>query len=384
MPLDCASGSVSGAKLYKTTRCLSITQEEGAGAMMSGPLVNGSSQTAAPFQFPFIVLLHDQGAFFNFNPLRLLQLQSSLPTSSHIAFNFNPRFLQLQSLLPTSSLVANFNPRHLQLQPSSPFNFQTPSLFYFLPFSLMPVVCLMQLLPDELVTQIIIHSIKDKPVFHFLNLHNKICGTFQRICDSDEVLLHMSLCDLCRVCKNRYVRSCFEWRFREADHSEALCFEGMERLMRQRNPDKGMKLIGDIAAKDFGAKCFLTMLKYRCNPVDPKVMALLQKIRGGSSPPDGRWKNHNLRRLRYLVNQDLDNIAWWYWLDDGNDDILLLPVQNPHICIWAVGCRCYGPDTKEIIHYCSTKCHIHHEFDLWMRSFRPAVDYAVSRMNIGM
>jgi hypothetical protein len=30
----------------------------------------------------------------------------------------------------------------------------------------MPVVCLMQLLLDELVTQIIIHSIKDKPVFH--------------------------------------------------------------------------------------------------------------------------------------------------------------------------------------------------------------------------
>jgi hypothetical protein len=27
-------------------------------AMMSGPLVNDSSQTAAHFQFPFIVLLH--------------------------------------------------------------------------------------------------------------------------------------------------------------------------------------------------------------------------------------------------------------------------------------------------------------------------------------
>jgi hypothetical protein len=32
----------------------------------------------------------------------------------------------------------------------------------------MPMVRLMQLLPDELVTQIIIHSIKDEPVFHFL------------------------------------------------------------------------------------------------------------------------------------------------------------------------------------------------------------------------
>jgi hypothetical protein len=58
--------------------------------------------------------------------------------------------------LPTSFLVANFNPRRLQLQPLSPFNFQTPSLFYFLPFSLMPEVCLMLLLLDELVTQIII------------------------------------------------------------------------------------------------------------------------------------------------------------------------------------------------------------------------------------
>jgi hypothetical protein len=99
--------------------------------------------------------------FFHFNPRRLLQLQSSSPTSSLITFNFNCRHLQLQSLLLNSSLITNFNPRRLQLQPSSPFNFQTLSLFYFLPFSLMPTVCLMQLLPDELVTQIIIHSIKD-------------------------------------------------------------------------------------------------------------------------------------------------------------------------------------------------------------------------------
>jgi hypothetical protein len=87
--------------------------------------------------------------------------------------------------------------------------------------------------------------------------------------------------------------------------------------------------------------------------------------------------------LRYLIKQYLDNIAWWYWLDDG--DIPLLPVQNPHICIWEAGCRRYGPDTKEIIHYCSAECHIRHEFDLWTRSFgHPIVEYAVSRMNIGM
>jgi hypothetical protein len=86
-----------------------------------------------------------------------------------------------------------------------------------------------------------------------------------------------------------------------------------------------------------------------------------------------------------LVKQDLDNIAWWYWLVDGDDDdIPLLPVPNPHICIWAVGCRRYVSETKEIIHYCSAECLIRHEFDLWTRSFRPAVDYAVSRMNIKM
>jgi hypothetical protein len=68
--------------------------------------------------------------------------------------------------------------------------------------------------------------------------------------------------------------------------------------------------------------------------------------------------------LRYLVNQDLHNIAWWYWLDDGDDDITLMPVQNPHICIWVAGCRLYGLDTKEIIHYYSADCRIYNEFDL--------------------
>jgi hypothetical protein len=125
-------------------------------------------------------------------------------------------------------------------------------------------VCLMLLLPDELLTKIIIHSIKDVAIFHFLNLHNKICGTFRRISNSVEVLLHVSLRDLHSACKNRYVRSCFERHFLEANHPEALCFEGMVRLMRQRNPDKGLKLIGDAAAaEDSGAKYFLAMLKYR-------------------------------------------------------------------------------------------------------------------------
>jgi hypothetical protein len=121
-------------------------------------------------------------------------------------------------------------------------------------------VCLMLLLPHDLLTKIIIHSIKHVAIFHFLNICNKICGTFRRICNSDEVLLHVSLCDLCEACKNRYVGSCFERCFREANHPEALCFEGMERLMRRRNPDKGLKIIRDAAAEDSGAKYFLAML----------------------------------------------------------------------------------------------------------------------------
>jgi hypothetical protein len=247
-----------------------------------------------PFQFPFIVLLrHGRGTIFNLQP------SSSLPPSTSILVaNIIP--LQLQSSFPTSSLAANFNPRRHQLQPSPPFKFQTPSLCYFLPFSLMAAVCLMLLPPDELLTKIIIHSIKDVAVFHFLNLRNKICGTFQRICNSDEVLLHVSLCDLRCACKNRHVRSCFERCFYEARHPKALCFEGMVRLMGQRNPDKGLKLIGDASAEDSGAKYFLAMLKYCCNPADPKAMALLQEISGGPLPPDDQWNNHNLRRLRYL------------------------------------------------------------------------------------
>jgi hypothetical protein len=76
------------------------------GAMMSGPLVNGSNQTATPFQFPFIVLLlHGRGAIFNLQPS-----SSSPPSTSILVTNFIP--LQLQSSLPNSSLVAaNFNHR---------------------------------------------------------------------------------------------------------------------------------------------------------------------------------------------------------------------------------------------------------------------------------
>jgi hypothetical protein len=83
--------------------------------MISDPLVNGSSQIAAPFQFPFIVLLHGRGTFFNLQPLS--------PSS-------------------TSSLIANFIPHRLQLHPSSPtstlvaFQFPNPVTFLFPPLLL--------------------------------------------------------------------------------------------------------------------------------------------------------------------------------------------------------------------------------------------------------
>jgi hypothetical protein len=90
----------------------------------------------------------------------------------------------------------------------------------------MVAVCLMLLLPDKLLTKNIIHSIKDVAVFHFLNLRNKICDTFWRICNFDEVLLHVSLRDLREACKNCYIRSCFEWCFPRGQSSKDIVLRG--------------------------------------------------------------------------------------------------------------------------------------------------------------
>jgi hypothetical protein len=84
------------------------------------------------------------------------------PSTSILVANFIP--LQLQSSLPTSSLVA--------------IQIPNPVTVLFPPFSLMAAaMCLMLLLLDDLLTKIIIQSIKDLAVFHFLNLRNKICDT---------------------------------------------------------------------------------------------------------------------------------------------------------------------------------------------------------------
>jgi hypothetical protein len=95
--------------------------------MMSGPLANGSSQIAMPFQFPFIVLLHGRGDFFSSNPRRLYQLQFSSPTSSLVSLNFNPH-CQLHPKSPTSTLIAfDFNPRRLSISKPRRFYISSPS-----------------------------------------------------------------------------------------------------------------------------------------------------------------------------------------------------------------------------------------------------------------
>jgi hypothetical protein len=88
--------------------------------MMSVPLVNGGSQTAALFN-SHLLFYYDMAEVpsSTFNP----RARRLTPSTLILITNFIP--LQLQSSLPTSSLVT-------QLQPSSPFKFQTLSLCYFL------------------------------------------------------------------------------------------------------------------------------------------------------------------------------------------------------------------------------------------------------------
>jgi hypothetical protein len=135
VPLDCASGSVLGAKPSETTHCLSITRGGGgAGAMMLGPLVNGRSQTAMPFQFPLLFYYMAEApsststliSFFNFNPHCQLHPSSPL-TSTLITFNFNP-CCQHHPSSPTSILVTfNFNPRRLSISKPRRFSISSPS-----------------------------------------------------------------------------------------------------------------------------------------------------------------------------------------------------------------------------------------------------------------
>jgi hypothetical protein len=113
---------------------LSITQEEGAGAMMLGPLVNRSSQLRRLFNFHLLFYYMAEApsststliTFFIFNPRRQLHLLSP-STSTLAAFNFNPR-CQLHPTSPTSTLIAfNFNPRGLSISKPRRFSIYSPS-----------------------------------------------------------------------------------------------------------------------------------------------------------------------------------------------------------------------------------------------------------------
>jgi hypothetical protein len=117
MPLDCASGSISGAKPRIAFHL--DGKEKGRGND-----VEPTCQWQQPNCGAFSISIY---CFIMTWPRRHLQPSTLGLVAS---FNFNPsRQLHPSS---TSILLANFIPRRRQLQPSSPFKFQTPSLCYFL------------------------------------------------------------------------------------------------------------------------------------------------------------------------------------------------------------------------------------------------------------
>jgi hypothetical protein len=122
VPLDCASGSISSAKPRVAFHLRG--KEKGRGNDV-GPTCQWQQPNCGAFSISIY-------CFITTWPRRHLQPSTVELVAS---LNFNPS----RQLHPTSTsiLLANFIPRRLQLQPSSPFKFQTPSLCYFLPFSLM-------------------------------------------------------------------------------------------------------------------------------------------------------------------------------------------------------------------------------------------------------
>jgi hypothetical protein len=154
VPLDCASGSVSGAKPRVAFHLRG--KEKGQGNDV-GPTCQRQQPNRGAFSISIYCFIttwprrHLQASTLDL-VASVLKLQSSSPTSS--LFNFNPPCQLHPSSPPTSTLVA--------------IQIPNPVAVLFPPFSLMVVaVCLMLLLRDELLTKIIIHSIKDVAVFIF-------------------------------------------------------------------------------------------------------------------------------------------------------------------------------------------------------------------------
>jgi hypothetical protein len=117
VPLDCALGSISGAKPR-------IAFHLGRKAKGRGNDVGPTCQRQQANCGAFSISIY---CFITTCPRRHVQASTLVLFAS---FNFNPsRQLNPSS---TSILLANFISRRRQLQPSSPFKFQTPSLCYFL------------------------------------------------------------------------------------------------------------------------------------------------------------------------------------------------------------------------------------------------------------
>jgi hypothetical protein len=111
VPLDCASGSISGAKPRVVFQLRG--NEKGRGNDV-GPTCQQQQPNCGTFSISIY-------CFITTWSRRHLQPSTlELVTS----FNFNPRHQLHPS--STSILLANFIPRHRQLQPSSLFKFQTP------------------------------------------------------------------------------------------------------------------------------------------------------------------------------------------------------------------------------------------------------------------
>jgi hypothetical protein len=118
VPLDCASGFISGA----TPR---VAFHLGGKEKGRGNDVRPTCQRQQPNCSAFSISIY---CFITTWPRR--HLQPSTLELLVASFNFNPsRQLHPSS---TSILLANFIPHRRHLQPSSPFKFQTLSLCYFL------------------------------------------------------------------------------------------------------------------------------------------------------------------------------------------------------------------------------------------------------------
>jgi hypothetical protein len=116
VPLDCASGSVLGAK---PRVAFHLGGKEKGRCNDVGPTCQRQPKCSA-----FSISIY---CFIMTGPRHHLQPSTLELVAS---FNFNPsRQLHPSS---TSILLANFIPRRRQLHLSSPFKFQTPSLCYFL------------------------------------------------------------------------------------------------------------------------------------------------------------------------------------------------------------------------------------------------------------